>query len=166
MMSDQLSKEATNMATPEAQLTALGIVLGEPAAPIANFVPTVRTGQLLYVSGQICFSAGKVTHVGQVGAEVSIEDGKIAARYAAINVLAHVRKTLGSLDKVVRVVQLQGFVNAGAGFGAHPVVINGASDLIVSIFGDAGKHSRFAVGVSSLPSNAAVEVAATFEVKD
>jgi enamine deaminase RidA (YjgF/YER057c/UK114 family) len=152
--------------TPEAQLIALAIVLGEPAAPVANFVPTVRTGQLLYVSGQICFSEGKVTHVGQVGSQVSIEDGKTAARYAAVNVLAHVRKALGSLDKVVRVVQVQGFVNAGAGFGDHPTVINGASDLIVDIFGAAGKHSRFAVGVSSLPFNAAVEVAATFEVRD
>ena len=152
------------MATAEARLAALGIELGEPAAPVANFVPTVRTGSLLYVSGQICFSGGKVTHVGQVGSQISVQDGKAAARIAAINILAHVRKALGSLDKVVRVVQLQGFVNSAAPFGEQPAVINGASDLIVEVFGESGKHSRYAIGVSSLPFNAAVEVAATFEV--
>jgi len=154
------------MTTAESRLKALGIELGEPAAPVANFVPTVRSGALLYVSGQICFSGGKVTHVGQVGAQVSVQDGKAAARVAALNILAHVRKALGSLDKVVRVVQLQGFVNCAAPFGEQPAVINGASDLIVEIFGDAGKHSRFAIGVSALPFNAAVEIAATFEVRD
>jgi len=154
------------MATPEAKLAALGIDLGEPAAPVANFVPTVRTGQLLFVSGQICFAAGKVTHVGQVGTDCSIDDGKAAARVCAINLLAHARKALGTLDRITRVVQVQGFVNAAAGFGQQPAVINGASDLLVEVFGDAGKHSRFAVGVGSLPFNAAVEVAATFEVRD
>jgi enamine deaminase RidA (YjgF/YER057c/UK114 family) len=154
------------MATPESKLVSLAIALGEPVAPVANFVPTVRTGQLLFVSGQICFAAGKVTHVGQVGTDCTIDDGKAAARICAINILAHARKALGSLDKITRVVQLQGFVNAAPGFGQQPAVINGASDLIVEIFGEAGKHSRFAVGVGSLPFNAAVEVAATFEVKD
>ena len=154
------------MATPESRLASLGIQLGEPVAPIANFVPTVRTGQLLFVSGQICFRDGKVTHTGQVGTDCSIEDGKAAARACALNLLAHARKALGSLDKIGRVVQLQGFVNAAPGFGQQPAVINGASDLLVEIFGDAGKHSRYAIGVGSLPSNAAVEVAATFEVKD
>ena len=154
------------MATPEAKLVALGIELGEPAAPVANFVPTVRTGQLLFVSGQICFAAGKVTHVGQVGTDCSIDDGKAAARVCAINLLAHARKALGTLDRITRVVQVQGFVNAAAGCGQPPAVINGASDLLVEVFGDAGKHSRFAVGVGSLPFNAAVEVAATFEVRD
>jgi enamine deaminase RidA (YjgF/YER057c/UK114 family) len=154
------------MATPESRLATLGIELGEPVAPVANFVPTVRTGALLFVSGQICFSAGKVTHVGRVGTECSIEDGQAAARVCALNVLAHARKALGSLDKVTRVVQLQGFVNAAPGFGQQPAVINGASDLIVEVFGDAGKHARYAVGVGSLPFNAAVEVAAIFEVKE
>ena len=154
------------MATPESRLAALGIDLGEPAAPVANFVPTVRTDQLLFVSGQICFSGGKVTHVGKLGTDCTIEDGKSAARLCAINILAHARKALGSLDKITRVVQLQGFVNAAPDFGQHPAVINGASDLFVELFGDAGKHSRFAIGVGSLPFNAAVEVAATFEVKD
>jgi enamine deaminase RidA (YjgF/YER057c/UK114 family) len=152
--------------TPENRLTALGIDLGEPVAPVANFVPTVRTGQLLFVSGQICFSAGKVTHTGRVGTDCSIEDGKAAARVCAINLLAHVRKALGSLNRVARVVQLQGFVNAAPGFGQQPAVINGASDLLVDVFGDAGKHSRFAIGVGSLPFDAAVEIAATFEIKD
>ena len=154
------------MATPESRLAALGIELGEPAAPVANFVPTVRTGQLLFVSGQICFVAGKVSHVGQVGTDCSIDDGKAAARACVINSLAHARKALGTLDRITRVVQVQGFVNAAAGFGQHPAVINGASDLLVELFGEAGKHSRFAIGVGSLPFNAAVEVAATFEVRD
>lgn len=152
------------MATPESRLAALGIDLSEPAAPVANFVPTVRSGQLLFVSGQICFSAGKVAFAGQVGRDCSLEDGKAAARLCAINILAHARKALGSLDKIAKVVQVQGFVNAAAGFGQHPAVINGASDLLVELFADAGRHSRFAVGVSSLPFNAAVEVAATFEI--
>jgi enamine deaminase RidA (YjgF/YER057c/UK114 family) len=154
------------MTTPESKLASLGIQLGEPAAPIANFVPTVRTGQLLFVSGQICFLDGKITHTGQVGTDLSIEEGKAAARVCALNILAQARKALGSLDKIARVVQVQGFVNAAPGFGQQPAVINGASDLIVDIFGDAGKHSRYAIGVGSLPSNAAVEVAATFEIRD
>ena len=95
------------MATPESRLAASGIELGQPTAPVANFVPTVRTGALLFVSGQICFANGKVTHVGQVGSQVSVDAGKAAARIAALNVLAHVRNAVGSLDKVVRVVQLQ-----------------------------------------------------------
>lgn len=154
------------MSTPEQRLLTKGIDLGEPTAPVANFVPTVRTGNLLFVAGQICAHGTKVTHVGRVGTDCSIEDGQAAARLCALNVLAHVRKALGSLDKVTRVVQLQGFVNAAPDFAQHPQVINGASDLIVEIFGEAGKHARFAVGVSSLPFNAAVEVAAVFEVKD
>lgn len=153
------------MNSPEQRLRAAGIDLGEPAAPVANFVPTVRTGDFLFVSGQICAQGGKVTHVGRVGTDCSIDEGKAAARVCALNVLAHARKALGSLDEIVRVVQLQGFVNAAAGFEQHPAVINGASDLIVEIFGDAGRHTRFAVGVSSLPFNAAVEVAAMFEIR-
>jgi len=153
------------MSTAESRLAALGIELGTPAAPVANFVPTVAAAKLLFVSGQICFSGGNVAYTGQVGTDCSIDDGKAAARLCAINILAHVRAALGSLDKVARVVQVQGFVNAAAGFGQHPAVINGASDLLVDVFGEAGRHARFAVGVSSLPFNAAVEVAATFELR-
>lgn len=152
------------MSSPELRLAALGIELGSPLAPVANFVPTVTTGNLLFVSGQLPFENGRIPYVGQVGVECSLEDAKIAARLCAINILAQVRKALGSLDEVKRVVQVQGFVNAAAKFGQQPAVINGASDLFVDIFGEAGKHSRFAVGVSSLPFNAAVEVAATFEI--
>lgn len=154
------------MSTPEQRLAASRIELPEPSVPVANFVPTVRTGNLLFVSGQICSQGSKVTHLGRVGADCTIEEGYAAARLCAVNILAHVRKALGSLDKVTRVVQLHGFVNALPDFSQHPAVINGASDLIVDIFGDAGKHARFAVGVSSLPFNAAVEVAATFEIGD
>jgi len=152
------------MSSPQSQLSALGIELSDPAPPVANFVPTVVTGNLLFVSGQIPFEHGKVAYLGQVGVDCSIEDGKAAARLCAIKILEHVHKTLGSIDKVTRVVQVQGFVSSRAGFGQQPAVINGASDLFVQVFGEAGKHSRFAVGVSSLPFNAAVEVAATFEI--
>lgn len=152
------------MPTPESRLAALGIELGNPLAPVANFVPALVTGNLLFVSGQLPFENGRIPYFGRVGIECSLDDGKAAARLCAINVLAQVRKALGSLDKVVRVVQVQGFVNAAAGFGQQPAVINGASDLFVEIFGEAGQHSRYAVGVSSLPFNAAVEVAATFEI--
>jgi enamine deaminase RidA (YjgF/YER057c/UK114 family) len=154
------------MSSAESRLATLGLELGKPTAPVANFVPTVRTGNLLFVSGQICFANGKVTHVGRVGTECTIEEGQNAARLCVINILAHARNTLGSLDKITRVVQVQGFVNAAPDFAQHPSVINGASDLLVELFGDAGRHSRFAIGVGSLPFNAAVEVAATFEVRD
>ena len=152
------------MSSPESRLSALGIELGNPLAPVANFVPTVASGNLLFVSGQLPYESGRIPYVGRVGVECSLEDGKVAARLCAINVLAQVRKAIGSLDKVKRVIQVQGFVNAASGFGQQPAVINGASDLFVDIFGEAGKHSRFAIGVSSLPFDAAVEVAATFEI--
>jgi enamine deaminase RidA (YjgF/YER057c/UK114 family) len=153
------------LSSTESRLASLGIDLGTVTAPVANFVPTVISDKLLFVSGQICFSNGKVAYTGQLGSDRTLEEGQAAARLCAINILAHARAALGSLDKIARVVQLQGFVNAAVGFTQHPAVINGASDLIVELFGEAGKHSRFAVGVSSLPFNAAVEVAAIFEVR-
>jgi len=148
----------------EKKLNELGVVLAEPAAPVANYVPFVRTGNLLMVSGQICFDAGKLVAKGQLGANVSIEDGQKAARACAINVLAQVKAALGDLDNVVRVVRLGGFVNATPGFLDGPKVMNGASDLMVAAFGDKGKHARTTVGVSALPQDAAMEVEALFEV--
>jgi enamine deaminase RidA (YjgF/YER057c/UK114 family) len=150
--------------TVEKKLSELGVVLAEPTAPVANYVPFVRTGNLLMVSGQICLDAGKLVAKGQLGAGVSIEDGQKAARTCAVNVLAQVKAALGDLDKVMRVVRLGGFVNAAAGFVDGPKVMNGASDLMVAAFGEKGKHARTTVGVSALPLDAAIEVEGLFEV--
>ncbi|HUZ33668.1 MAG TPA: RidA family protein [Xanthobacteraceae bacterium] len=150
--------------TIEKKLGELGVMLAQPAAPVANYVPFVRTGNLLFVSGQICHDAGALVAKGQLGGGVSIEDGQKAARACAINLLAQVKGALGDLDKVVRVVRLGGFVNSVAGFTDGPKVMNGASDLMVAAFGDKGRHSRTTVGVSALPQNAAMEVEGLFEV--
>jgi enamine deaminase RidA (YjgF/YER057c/UK114 family) len=150
--------------TVEKKLSELGIVLTAPAAPVANYVPFVRTGNLLMVSGQICLDAGKLVAKGQLGAGVSVEDGQRAARACAVNLLAQVKSALGDLDKVLRVVRLGGFVNAAPGFVDGPKVMNGASDLMVAVFGEKGKHARTTVGVSALPLDAAIEVEGLFDV--
>jgi len=150
--------------TVERKLGELGMVLTEPAAPVANYVPFVRTGNLLMVSGQICLEAGKLVAKGKLGDGVSVEEGQKAARACAVNVLAQVKVALGDLDKVVRVVRLGGFINSAPDFLEGPKVMNGASDLMVAVFGDKGKHARSTVGVAALPNDAAVEVEALFEV--
>ena len=150
----------------EQRLAELKIELPNAAAPMANYVPAVRSGNLLFVSGQICQWNGERRYVGKLGAEISVEDGKQAARLCALNLLAQTQRALdGDLDRVVRVVRLGGFVNAVPSFADQPQVVNGASDLMVEVFGDAGRHARAAVGVGSLPGGAAVEVDAVFEVK-
>ena len=151
--------------TVEKKLNDLGIMLPAPAAPVANYVGFVRSGNLLVVSGQLCFDAeGKLVAKGKLGGAVSIEDGQKAARACAINVLAQLKVALGDLDKVLRVVRLGGFINATPDFLETPKVMNGASDLMVEVFGDKGRHARTTVGVSALPVNAAVEVEGLFEV--
>ncbi len=150
--------------TVEKKLAELGIVLAEPTAPVANYVPFVRTANLLMVSGQICLADGKLVAKGQLGASVSVEDGQKAARACAVNILAQVKAALGDLDKVLRVVRLGGFVNSAAGFSDGPKVMNGASDLMVAAFGERGKHARTTVGVSALPLDAPIEVEGMFEV--
>jgi enamine deaminase RidA (YjgF/YER057c/UK114 family) len=151
--------------TVEQTLAAEGITLHSPPSPVANYVPFVRTGNLLFVSGQICLGAdGKLIAKGKLGAGVSIEQGNAAARGCAINLLAQVKAALGDLDKVVRVVRLGGFINSAPDFLEGPKVLNGASDLMVAAFGDKGRHARTTVGVSALPSDAAVEVEGLFEV--
>lgn len=148
------------------RLAELKIELPNAAAPMANYVPAVRVGNLLFVSGQVCQWNGERRHVGKLGAEISLADGKAAARLCGLNLLAQTKRFLdGDLDRVVRVVRLGGFVNAVPGFTEQPQVVNGASDLMVEVFGDAGRHARAAVGVGSLPGGAAVEVDAVFEVK-
>ncbi|RJF78961.1 RidA family protein [Rhodopseudomonas palustris] len=149
----------------EQKLSAQGIVLPEPTSPVANYVGFVRTGNLLVVSGQICFDTdGKLVAKGKLGANVSIEDGNAAARACAINLLAQLKAALGDLDKVVRVVRLGGFINSTPDFTDGPKVMNGASDLMVAAFGDKGRHARTTIGVASLPADAAVEVEGLFEV--
>ena len=149
----------------DARLVELGLELPEPSAAGANYVPFVRTGNFMVVSGQLCLDAeGKLVAKGQLGGGVSIEDGQKAARACAINLLAHLKAALGDLDKVTRVVRLGGFINSAAGFVDGPKVMNGASDLMVEVFGDKGRHARTTVGVSALPGDAAVEVEGTFAV--
>ena len=151
--------------TAEKALAALGITLPGPTSPVANYVAVVRSGNQLVVSGQLCFGPnGKLVATGQLGGNVSLEDGQKAARACAINLLAQVKAVLGDLDKVTRVVRLGGFINSAPGYADGPMVMNGASDLMVAVFGDKGRHARSTVGVAALPADAAVEVEGLFEV--
>jgi enamine deaminase RidA (YjgF/YER057c/UK114 family) len=151
--------------TVEKRLTDLGIVLPTPTPPIANYVAFVRTGNFMVVSGQLCLDGdGKLVAKGKLGAEVSIEDGQRASRACAINLLAQIKVGLGDLNKVVRVVRLGGFINSTPDFLELPKVMNGASDLMVAVFVDRGRHARTTVGVAALPMDAAVEVEGMFEV--
>jgi enamine deaminase RidA (YjgF/YER057c/UK114 family) len=148
----------------ESCLAELNIKLPEPPAPVASYVPYVVSGNLVFISGQVTMGDGGLQYVGIVGKELSLDDGKAAARLCAINVLAQLRAATGDLDRVRRCVRLGVFVNAVPGYAQHPEVANGASDLIVEVFGEAGRHSRAAVGAGSLPRNVAVEVDAVFEL--
>ena len=148
------------------RLAELGINLPEAAKPLANYVPWVRTGNLVFISGQGPIEGGKVLYPGTLGKDVSLEDGAKSARLCAINVLAQIKDAVGGdLDKVKRVVKLLGFVNATADFKDHPKVINGASDLMVKVFGDKGRHARSAVASPSLPMGISTEVEAIVEVE-
>src|SRR5436853_3126624 len=149
----------------EARLTELGIELPQAAAPVANYVPFTKSGNLVVVSGQLCVWNGERRFVGKLGAGVSIADGQQAARLCALNVLAHLKVACGGdLDRVKRIVRLGGFVNCTPDFIDMPQVVNGASDLMVELFGDIGRHARAAVGVASLPGGVAVEVEAIAEI--
>lgn len=150
--------------TIEKKLAEMGIALPTPAAPIANYVGFVRTGRLLFVSGQLCVAGGELVAKGKLGTQVTVEQGQAAARASAVNMLAQVKAALGDLDKVVRVVRLGGFINAAPDFTDVAKVMNGASDLMVAVFGDKGRHARSTVGVAVLPVDAAVEVEGLFEV--
>jgi enamine deaminase RidA (YjgF/YER057c/UK114 family) len=150
--------------TIDKKLEELGIALPTPAAPIANYVGFVRSGRLLFVSGQLCFTDGALVATGKLGSQVTVEQGHAAARACAVNLLAQVKAALGDLGKVVRVVRLGGFINSAPDFLDGPKVMNGASDLMVAVFGERGRHARTTVGVAVLPADAAVEVEGTFEV--
>lgn len=146
-------------------LDKLKITLPEPASPVANFVPFVTVGALVFMSGQLPRSQGKLAYAGKLGRDVTVEDGSAAARLCALNLLAQLRAACaGDLDRVVRCVRLSGFVNCDPTFKEQPQVINGASDLMTEVFGEKGRHARTAVGVAALPSDAAVEVEAIFEI--
>ncbi|WP_375461046.1 RidA family protein [uncultured Enterovirga sp.] len=151
----------------EKRLEELGIALPSPAAPVANYVAFVRTGNLVTISGQICFGPdGKISpaHVGRVGAEVTPDIARDAARLCAVNVVAQLRAAIGDLDLVHRCVRLGGFITSASDFTGQAGVMNGASDLMVEVFGDKGRHARSTIGVAGLPLGASVEVEALFEV--
>jgi enamine deaminase RidA (YjgF/YER057c/UK114 family) len=148
------------------KLQALGIELPPAPRPVASYVPAVEAGSLLFISGQLPFRDGALLHTGRVPDAVSVEAAKEAARQCLINALAVAREQLATLDRVVRVVRLSGFVASAPDFFQQPAVINGASDLLEAIFGMAGKHSRIAVGVASLPLNAPVELDLILQIQD
>ncbi len=150
--------------TASERLAELGITLPAVAKPLAAYVPAVRTGNLVYTSGQLPFQAGDLTHSGKVGAEVPPEQAKIAARTCALNALAAIDALVG-IDAVVRIVKVVGFVASAPGFSGQPGVVNGASEMLGELFDDAGAHARSAVGVSELPLDAPVEVELIVEVR-
>jgi enamine deaminase RidA (YjgF/YER057c/UK114 family) len=151
---------------PEARLVELGISLPTPPSAAGSYVPTVRTGNLLYCAGTICAANGQMTHTGQVGKEQTVQTGYKSAEICALNSLANIKAAVGSLDKVARIVFVSGFVNAIDEFTDSPAVINGASDLFVKVFGDAGKHARAAVAVNGLPRGSTTEVQVVVELKE
>jgi enamine deaminase RidA (YjgF/YER057c/UK114 family) len=152
------------MPSPEDRLRQIGIELPTPPSPVAAYVPAVRVGNQLWISGQLPVRSDGLPRTGSVGAEVSVEEATEEARWCAINLLAQIKAAVGSLDAVKRIVKLQVFVASAPGFVTQPVVANGASELLVEVFGDAGKHARSAVGVAALPLGAPVEIDAVVEL--
>lgn len=149
------------------RLKALGIELPQPSRPGANYEPYVRTGNLVFLTGQLAQWNGERRFIGKLGREFGVEQGQEAARLCELNLIAHLRSALdGDLDRVVRTVRVAGYVNSVPDFVGQSQVINGASDLFIEVLGDAGRHTRMAVGVSALPYDVAVEVEAVFEVAD
>jgi enamine deaminase RidA (YjgF/YER057c/UK114 family) len=150
----------------EAALAALNVTLPAASAPAGSYVPVVRTGNLLFVSGQIPMGANGLEYVGRLGENISLVDGQAAAKLCAVNILAQVKTAIGDLDGISRIVKVTGFVNSAPSFGDQPKVVNGASDFLVAALGERGRHARAAVGVASLPFGVAVEVEAVVEVAD
>ena len=149
----------------EEKLDMLGIKIPNPPTPAGSYVPVIKTGNLLFISGQIPMKDGKVVFTGKVSDD-NIETAQKSAKICAINILAQIKRELGNLEKVARVVRLSGFVNSTTEFSQHPKVINSASDLFFEIFGEKGKHSRIAVGVASLPLNSMTEIDAIVEFEN
>lgn len=153
------------MTTPEARLAELGLELPTPPEPVASYVPAVRSGDLVFISGQGPMRDGKPTALGKVGAEVTLDDAAEAARLTCLNGLAVLKAHIGNLADVVRATKLVVFVNSAPGFDRQPLVANGASELLQDVFGEAGRHARSAVGVSELPFGICVEIEFVFEVR-
>lgn len=151
--------------TPESRLTSLGLTLPEAPQPLANYSPTLLSGDLLFISGQISRTPDGAVFAGKLGGDLSLHEGQQAARSCALSILAQVKAALGTLEKVEEVLRLTGFVASAAHFKEQPQVINGASDLLVAVLGDKGRHTRSAVGVASLPAGAAVEIDAIVKVR-
>ncbi|HHZ82787.1 MAG TPA: RidA family protein [Nitrospirales bacterium] len=150
---------------PEEVLQGMGIVLPDPPAPLATYVPAVRAGDLLFLSGILPLREGKLAYEGKLGADVSVEEGYEAAKLTAISALASIKKQLGSLDQVVRVVRMCGHVASAPGFTQQPQVVNGASDFLVEVFGEVGRHARLALGAAELPLNAPIELELIVQAK-
>ena len=151
---------------PGARLDALGLALPPVATPLAAYVPAVRSGRLVYTAGQLPLVDGKLLMTGRVGAQVSVEDGAALARTCALNALAAVASVTGGLSVVTRIVKIAGFVASDPSFTGQPLVVNGASELMLEVFGDAGRHARSVVGVAVLPLDAPVEIELIAEVRD
>lgn len=149
---------------PESKIVELGLELPGPPASGGNYLPYVLTGNLLYCAGTISVKDGEMTHVGQVGAEQTVESGYESARICALNTLANIKAAVGSLSKVKRLVYVGGYVNAVSGFADSPAVINGASDLFIAVLGEAGRHARAAVAVAGLPKDSTVEIQVVAEI--
>ena len=156
--------EPLQQVSPEVRLRELGIELPAPFPPAGEYVNAVRTGDLLILGGHLPFSPPETLVLGKLGADLDVDEGRRAARFAAINALATLRSVLGTLDAVTQIVSVRGVVNAAPDFIGHTQVIDGASELFVDVFGDAGRHARLAVGVASLPANLALEIELTAEV--
>jgi enamine deaminase RidA (YjgF/YER057c/UK114 family) len=151
---------------PEARLAALGLTLPPVAAPLAAYVPAVRSGPYVYTAGQLPLANGKLLMTGRVGAQVSVEEAASLARTCALNALAAVASVTGGLSAVTRIVKIVGFVASDPSFTGQPLVVNGASELLLEVFGDSGRHARSAVGVAALPLDAPVEIELIAEVRD
>jgi enamine deaminase RidA (YjgF/YER057c/UK114 family) len=150
----------------EEKIKKMGIEIPEVAKPVASYVPFRRVGNLIYISGQDCRVNGKLKYEGKVGRDVTEEEAYEAARITAINLLAILKSAIGNLDKVVKIINLHGFVNSADGFVRQPMVINGASDLLLEVFGENGKHSRCALSANELPFNTPVEIEMIVEVEN
>ena len=150
----------------ETKLEELGITLPEAPAAVAAYQPWILTGNLIFTSGQLPFRDGEIAYAGKLGAEISEEDGYQAARQCALNAIAQLKAATGNLDKIQKIIRIEGYVHCAEGFRGHPQVLNGASDLVAEIFGERGQHTRLALGINEMPLNAAVQLAMTAEISE
>lgn len=150
----------------EDKLAELGITLPEAPAAVAAYQPWIRTGNLIFTSGQLPWRDGEIAYAGKLGAEISNEDGYQAARQCALNAISQLKAAAGNLDKIQKIVRIEGYVHCAEGFRSHPQILNGASDLVGELFGKRGQHTRLALGINEMPLNAAVQLAMTAEIAD